>query len=104
MTLGTKLRNLRTDKGISMEEFATQIDISKTAVVKWEADKAKPSLDNIIKICNFYRIDIYELLENVSNVVISHNKFRDGNYVAHANNVTVNNYTPTEIIQSILET
>ncbi len=69
MTLGTKLRNLRTDKGISMEEFATQIDISKTAAVKWEADKAKPSLDNIIKICNFYRIDIYELLENVSNVV-----------------------------------
>ena len=69
MTLGTKLLNLRTDKGISMEEFAIQIDISKTAVVKCEADKAKPSLDNIIKICNFYRIDIYELLENVSNVV-----------------------------------
>ncbi len=39
MTLGTKLRNLRTDKGISMEEFAIQIDISKTAVVNGKQTK-----------------------------------------------------------------
>jgi transcriptional regulator with XRE-family HTH domain len=54
MTLGTKLRNLRTTKNESLDSVSIKFEISKTAIGKWEADKAKPSIDNLMKICDYY--------------------------------------------------
>jgi len=36
MTLGTKLRNLRAAKNKSLEVVALKLNISKTAIGKWE--------------------------------------------------------------------
>ena len=58
MTLGKKLFNLRATKNISFDKLAFELDISKTAIIKWEADKAKPSIDNLLKLCDYYQTDI----------------------------------------------
>ena len=68
MTLGTKLFNLRKQEDISLDKLAFELEISKTAIGKWESDKAKPSIENLLRLCDYYQTDIYKLLEDVSNV------------------------------------
>ena len=103
MTLGKKLYNFRTAKNITFDKLAFELDISKTAIVKWEADKAKPSIDNLLKLCDYYQTDVYELLQDVSNVNFSGAKFKGNSYVIYPNNSTINYSNSPEIIESIQE-
>ena len=102
MTLGTKLHNLRNKKGISLEKLALELNISKTAIVKWEADKSKPSVENLLKLCENFETDFYELLQDVTNVNFTKAKFKGHSY-ASCTNFTINNTTPPELIESIVE-
>jgi len=68
MTLGTKLHSLRTAKKISLDLLALELEVSKTAILKWETDKAKPSIENVLKLCAFYHINITDLLKEVTNL------------------------------------
>ena len=99
MTLGTKLRNLRTAKNESLEVIALKLELSKTAIGKWEADKAKPSAENLLKICNHFETDVYKLLENVDNINFGNAKFKGNQYVIYPNNSTINYATSPEIIE-----
>jgi transcriptional regulator with XRE-family HTH domain len=103
MILGEKIYNLRKNKNISHEQFAFELDVSKTSVIKWEANKAKPSIDNLMKICDYFETDIYTLLEDVSNINFSGAKFAGSSYAAYAQNFTVNNHNSPEIIKSIID-
>ncbi|WP_395053899.1 helix-turn-helix domain-containing protein [Flavobacterium sp.] len=103
MTLGTKLRNLRIDKKLSLEKLAFELEISKVAIGKWEADKAKPNFENLLHLCNYYETDVYNLLEDVSNVNFANAKFKGHSYAAFAQNFTVNHSTPPELIQNFLD-
>jgi transcriptional regulator with XRE-family HTH domain len=102
MTLGTKLRNLRTAKKETLDVVAIKLNISKTAIGKWESDKAKPSIDNLMKVCDYYEMDIYKLLENVENINFGNAKFKGSSYAADAQNFTVNQSTSPEIINSVI--
>ena len=103
MTLGTKLYNLRKNEDISLDKLAFELEISKTAIGKWESDKAKPSVENLLKLCDYYNTDIYKLLEDVSNINFSNAKFKGNSYAAFAQNFTVNNTTSPEIVKIILD-
>ena len=103
MTLGTKLYNLRKQKDISLDKLAFELELSKVAIGKWEADKAKPTVENLLNLCDYYETDVYKLLEDVSNVNFSNAKFKGSSYAAYAQNFTVNNTTSPEIIESFLE-
>ena len=50
MILGDKLYRLRKSKKLSQEQLALELQVSKTAIIKWEQNKAKPSVENILKI------------------------------------------------------
>ncbi|ANF49736.1 hypothetical protein A0O34_03905 [Chryseobacterium glaciei] len=63
MSLGTKLRELRNEKKLSQTQIAVELDVSQTAYGKWESDQTKPGIDNLLKISEFYELDIYELLK-----------------------------------------
>jgi transcriptional regulator with XRE-family HTH domain len=63
MSLGTKLRELRNEKKLSQTQIAVELDVSQTAYGKWESDQSKPGIDNLLKISEFYELDIYELLK-----------------------------------------
>lgn len=103
MTLGAKLSNLRRRKDISYDKLAFELDISKTAIIKWETNKAKPSIDNLQKLCNYYDTDIYAILDDVSNVNFSGAKFKGNSYVVNPNNSTINFSNSPELIGSIQE-
>jgi transcriptional regulator with XRE-family HTH domain len=94
MTLGTKLLELRTKNQLTQIQVAEKLEISQTAYNKWESDLAKPTTDNLFKICELYQIDVYKLLENVSNINFSKAKFTNSSNIVSSNNFTVNHTQP----------
>ena len=57
MSLGERLLDLRKKKGLSQEEIAGLLDVSRQTVSKWETDQSTPDFDKIIPICKLYEID-----------------------------------------------
>lgn len=55
-TLGEKIRELRKKKGLSQEELAFEIDISRQTVSKWESDSMQPTTENIRALCDFFEV------------------------------------------------
>lgn len=62
MNLGEKLYNLRKDTGMSQEEVADKLKVSRQTVSKWETGESKPDFDKIVPICNLFSITTDELL------------------------------------------
>ena len=62
INLGNNLYNLRKKSGLSQEEFAEKLHISRQAVSKWERGEAFPDTENLIEIAEFYGVTIDELV------------------------------------------
>ncbi len=62
--LGKKIKEIRKKEGMSQEEFAFQIDVSRQTVYFWENGKAFPDSKKILIICEKFNIDPNELLFN----------------------------------------
>lgn len=60
---GEKLQKLRKRKGITQEQLAQELHITRQAVSNWESDSAQPDLENIAKICTFFKVSADELLD-----------------------------------------
>ena len=64
MTIGEKITQLRTAEGISQEQFAEKISVSRQSVSKWEMDQALPQIDKVLQICELFDISTDELLRD----------------------------------------
>lgn len=56
MTLGEKLQLLRRSRGLSQEQLAERLDVSRQAVSKWENDDSAPDLDKLRAICMYFGV------------------------------------------------
>ncbi len=61
--IANKLVNLRKSLGLSQEELAHKIGVSRQAVSKWERAESSPDTDNLIALSQIYKISIDELLD-----------------------------------------
>lgn len=61
--LGNKLKQLRKKNGMTQEQLAKQLGITRQAISKWESDIAQPDIDNLAKICDIFNISADILLE-----------------------------------------
>ena len=57
-----RLYELRKKNGLSQEELADKLGISRQAVSKWERAEASPDTDNLILLAKLYGITLDELL------------------------------------------
>lgn len=57
-----KLQELRKDKGLTQEELAESLYVSRTAISKWESGRGYPSIDSLKEISKYFDISIDELL------------------------------------------
>lgn len=64
MTLAEKLKFLRKQAGMSQEQLAEKLGVSRQAVTKWETDAGIPDIENVITISALFDISIDELLSN----------------------------------------
>lgn len=68
MTLGEKLKEVRKQAGLSQEQFAEKMNISRSAIAKWETNKGIPDIDNLKAISQLFNVSIDYLLDNGQNV------------------------------------
>ena len=64
MTLGEKIQALRTAAGMSQENLAEQLDVSRQAVSKWELDKTVPDVKYIVALSELFGITTDFLLKD----------------------------------------
>ena len=62
MEFGEKLQLLRKNRGLTQEELAEALFVSRTAVSKWESGRGYPSIDSLKEIANYFSVSIDELL------------------------------------------
>lgn len=69
MEFNVKLQELRKSKGLTQEELAQKLFVSRTAISKWESGRGYPSIDSLKEIAKFFCVSIDELLS--TNEVLS---------------------------------
>lgn len=65
MTIADRILELRKIKGISQEELADKIGVSRQAVSKWESEQSIPDLDKIIILSEFFEVSTDFLLKGI---------------------------------------
>lgn len=63
MTIGQRIAKLRTAEGISQEQLAEKLSVSRQSVSKWEIDQAFPQIDKILLMCELFGVTTDELLK-----------------------------------------
>ena len=69
MIFKEKLLELRKQKGLTQEELAEALYVSRTAVSKWESGRGYPSIESLKRISKVFSVTIDELLS--SNEILS---------------------------------
>ena len=62
MELHEKLQELRKSRGLTQEELAGALFVSRTAISKWESGRGYPSIDSLKEISNYFSVSIDDLL------------------------------------------
>mgnify|MGYP003290973668 CR=1 FL=1 len=62
MTLGERIKNYRHKAGLSQEQLAEKINVSRQAITKWENDSGIPDIDNLISLSKVMGISLDELV------------------------------------------
>lgn len=68
MNIGDKLFELRKKKGLSQEEVADKLNVTRQTISKWETNQSTPDFDKIIPLCELYNITSDELLTGKKNI------------------------------------
>ena len=62
MEFHEKLQELRKSRGLTQEELAEALYVSRTAVSKWESARGYPSIDSLKEISRYFSVTIDDLL------------------------------------------
>ncbi|PKQ38198.1 MAG: hypothetical protein CVT59_02935 [Actinobacteria bacterium HGW-Actinobacteria-1] len=67
--IGQRLAARRRARGLSQEELAANLGVSRQAVSNWERAETAPDTDNLIALANLYGITLDELLNHEANTI-----------------------------------
>lgn len=62
MEFNEKLQELRKQKGLTQEELAEKLYVSRTAISKWESGRGYPNIESLKAIAKFFSVTVDELL------------------------------------------
>ena len=82
MEFHEKLQALRKQKGLTQEELAASLYVSRTAISKWEAGRGYPSIESLRAIANFFSVTVDALLSpcEVLTIAEAHQKERQKHF------------------------
>lgn len=86
MTLGEKIQELRKASGISQEQLASELKVSRQSVSKWELNNAVPEVNKIIMISELFSITTDELLKERENQDLNISK-EENDYPANTSTI-----------------
>lgn len=61
MDIGTRIRELRLERGLSQEALAEQLGVSRQAVTKWESGTSAPSTAKLLALCEAFGLSPVDL-------------------------------------------
>lgn len=64
MNFSEKLRVIRKNEGLSQEQLAEKIGVSRQAITKWETGKGLPDVENMVIIAEIFKMTLDELLRD----------------------------------------
>ena len=70
MTFGEKLKEARKESGLSQEQFAEKMNVSRSAVAKWETDKGMPDVNNLKIMAQLLNVSVDYLLDEMKRLVL----------------------------------
>ena len=76
MEFNEKLQELRKQKGLTQEELAQALFVSRTAVSKWESGRGYPNLESLKAIADFFGVTVDELLSGVELLTVAEKNSR----------------------------
>ena len=76
MELHEKLQQLRTNRGLTQEELAQALYVSRTAISKWESGRGYPSIDSMKALSRFFSISIDDLVSGEKLLSIAETEHR----------------------------
>ena len=62
MAFSENLQYIRSQAGITQEQLAEQLDVSRQSVSKWECGTSFPEMDSLLRICDLYDVTLDTLL------------------------------------------
>lgn len=68
MNMADRIQYLRKTKGMSQEELADKIGVSRQAVSKWESEQSTPDLEKIIMLSDFFGVTTDYILKGIEPV------------------------------------
>lgn len=71
MEFHEKLQELRKSRGLTQEELAEALYVSRTAISKWESDRGYPSIDSLKEISKYFSVTIDDLLSGEALISIA---------------------------------
>ena len=74
MDFHEKLQELRKQRGLTQEELAEALFVSRTAISKWESGRGYPNIDSLKEISKFFSVTIDELLTGEKLLSIAENE------------------------------
>ncbi len=73
MTFGEIIKKLRTDKGLTQDELAEKIYVTRTAISKWESGRGFPNIESLKAISKYFSVSLDELLSGEEILAIAEN-------------------------------
>ena len=64
MEFNEKLQELRKQKGLTQEELAASLYVSRTAISKWESGRGYPNIESLKAIAKFFSVTVDDLLSS----------------------------------------
>ena len=71
MEFHEKLKELRKNRGLTQEELAEALYVSRTAISKWESGRGYPSIDSLKEISSYFSVSIDDLLSGEKLLLIA---------------------------------
>ena len=71
MDFNEKLQELRKNKGLTQEELAENLYVSRTAISKWESGRGYPNIESLKDISKFFDVSIDDLLSGEKLIFIA---------------------------------
>ncbi len=62
MKIGEKITKLRTAAGLSQEQLAEKLNVSRQSISKWEVCQTLPQIENVLQLCELFGTSTDELL------------------------------------------
>lgn len=101
MSIGTKIKKLRTQNKWSQDELAGHLEVAQTSVSNFEADKTIPDFLMMQKICSLFEVGLEYFIESEKEKYIF--KKNENNNIVVGKIEVLNNNMPEGILENMLK-